>query len=627
MAPDDGTTGDAAHPDLVALGRAVPDMLIVYAADGRLVHVNDLVVQRFGYATRAEALAAPPDAHAGARMDVAEAAARVARAAAGVAQDFLWTCRDRAGVEFPCEVRLRRFSVRGDPLVLAFLRDRTEQVRAEDALRDSERRYRAMFERNQAVKWILDPADGRILDVNDACAAFYGWTREQMLRMRVTDINTAAPDEVKAQMARAKTEERVHFEFRHRKADGTVVDVEVHSGPIELDGRTVLLSIIHDISAKRRMEEQLRTAAKMEALGRLAGGIAHDFNNLMTVVVGNSALALKELPPDSPVRAYVADVAAAGSRAARVTRQLLAVGRRQVLTPRVLDLNRVVADAVAMLRHAVPATTELALDLRAEPALVRADADQLEQVILNLVLNARDAVSGRPRGRVVLRTSAILQGDERRPHVRLCVEDDGVGIPASSLPHVFEPFWSTKGGEDGSGLGLATVYGIVHQSGGRVSVQSVVGVGTTFCVELPAAGADDRTPAPLRREGSGGGETVLVVDDDALVLRLAGLMLRAEGYRVLAAGGAAEARATAAAHDGPIHLLLTDVQMPDERGDALADALRAQRPGLRVLFMSGYAFDAALPDRVVDGATEFLPKPLTPETLAAKVRALLDASR
>lgn len=635
-------TVDAAnhqHEQLLqAVYDAMPDMILVHDTSGELIEVNASTCRGVG-ANKEEIAARGLWNVMGAMVDIDEAYERMARAVEGEEQDFEWTGRRLDGREFPAEVRLRRvpaFDRPGEYNVLALVRDITERKRAEEALRASEERYRAMFERNTAMKWIIDPADGRILDVNAAAASFYGYSRDELLQMRVTDLNIAPPDEVAAQMGRASTEERVHFYFQHRKKSGEVADVEVHSGPLRLDGRVVLLSIINDVSERRRLEEQLRVAHKMEALGRLAGGVAHDFNNLMTVVIGASAHVAAQLPEGSPLRQQVSDIEESGRRAARLTQQLLAVGSRQVLSLRTLDLNAALLHSSSMLRHVLPPQIEVVRELAAQRPFVRADPDQLDQVLLNLVVNARDAMpSG---GRLTLQTANVELAQPARDtgelppgaYVLFVVQDTGVGIPPARLSQVFEPFYTTKGGDKGTGLGLATVYGIVKQSGGHISVESTPGVGSRFRILLPAAKAPATAEELARLEPAAtprprGSETVLLVDDDDLVRKVAGMMLSSQGYNVLAASDGEGALHLSASHPGPIDVLLTDVLMPQMGGDALALELRAQRPDLRVLFMSGSTNNTVLPRQALGARVGFLQKPLTPDALAAAVRELLGA--
>ena len=381
---------------------------------------------------------------------------------------------------------------------------------------------------------------------------------------------------------------------------------------------------LRDAAARRErahLEDQLRQAQKMEAVGQLAGGIAHDFNNLLTAILGFCELLLEEMAPANPSRADLLEIQTAGVRAAGLTRQLLAFSRRQVLQPKVHDLNVLVADIEPMLRRLIAENIALTVSLDARHALIRIDSTQLEQILVNLVVNAGDAM---PRGgRLTIETAD--RDDASR--VALIVRDDGVGMDEATLRRIFEPFFTTKGVGKGTGLGLATVQGIVTQSGGDVAVESEPGRGTTFTISFPlttdaAAGAPDAASAPVV---PGGSETVFVVEDDAAVRHLARLTLQRNGYRVLEAGSPREALAIAGASTEPIHLLLSDVIMPDSEGPPLIDRLRTGRPGLQVLYMSGYTDDRIATHGVLDEGTPFLHKPFTPVALAQKVREVLDA--
>jgi signal transduction histidine kinase/CheY-like chemotaxis protein len=387
--------------------------------------------------------------------------------------------------------------------------------------------------------------------------------------------------------------------------------------------------------ALRRTEGQLRQSQKMEAIGQLAGGVAHDFNNLLTAITGYSEMLLADVPPADPHRRGLEEIRKAADRAAALTSQLLSFSRRQLLAPRVLDLNEVVTGMDPMLRRLIG--EDIILESIPAPGLGKALADphHLEQVLVNLVVNARDAMPA--GGRLTIETANVdldatylsrQPHAKAGPHVMLAVSDTGCGIDPQALPHIFEPFFTTKEKGKGTGLGLATVFGIVSQSGGHVTAYSERGKGTSFKVYLPRiaetdAVPPDRTdghPAPLH--GSG---TILLVEDEEAVRTLAAALLRRFGYDVLEGAGGPEALDLAAGHGGPIHLLVTDVVMPGMNGRQLAERLRASNPALRVLYMSGYTDNAIVHHGVIDRGVSFLQKPFTPESLARKVRETLDA--
>ncbi len=382
-------------------------------------------------------------------------------------------------------------------------------------------------------------------------------------------------------------------------------------------------------AARRQLEAQLLQAQKMEAIGRLAGGIAHDFNNLLTVITGRSEMMLVRLPPDHPLHRDVSLVLKTAERAAHLTRQLLAFSRKQVLAPRVLDLNGVVAGMTAMLRRLIGEDIELVTQLSPDLWGVKADPGQIEQVILNLAVNARDAMPG--GGRLTIETANVdVEALQDRlphaagPHVMLAVRDTGHGMDVATRARIFEPFFTTKEPGKGTGLGLATVYGIVQQSGGQICVDSAPGAGASFVVYLPRAeeAAGPAPPVAAATAPRGGTETILLVEDEEDVRELAVDILGEAGYRVLAAADGHEALRIAAGADA-IALLLTDMVMPRMSGRQLADALVPGRPGLRVLYMSGYAGTAAGRDTLQEGAP-FLRKPFTPAELLGRVRAVLE---
>jgi signal transduction histidine kinase len=386
---------------------------------------------------------------------------------------------------------------------------------------------------------------------------------------------------------------------------------------------------------RKEAEAQFHQAQRMEAVGRLAGGIAHDFNNLLTVIRGYSALMLRHLSPESPLERYVEEIQKASERAAQLTQQLLAFSRRQMLAPRVVNLNEIIRGLSTMLRPLLGETITLVTVL--DPALgaVKVDPSQIEQVLLNLAVNARDAM---PEGGTLTIETTNVQVDEAMAsqhgtlqpgsYVLLAVSDTGHGMDAHVKAHLFEPFFTTKGPGKGTGLGLATVYGIVTQSGGTIWVYSEPGQGTTFKIYFPRV--VDLLAEPLHAESkppelTQGTETILVVEDEGAVLELARESLTQAGYRVLLAQGAPEALAQSAQYPGPIHLLLTDVVLPTMNGQALAEQLLRARPGLKVLYMSGYSDNAIVHQGLLDEGVPFISKPFTPEALTQKVRQVLNA--
>lgn len=385
---------------------------------------------------------------------------------------------------------------------------------------------------------------------------------------------------------------------------------------------------------RRNLEEQFLQAQKMEAIGRLAGGIAHDFNNVLTVITGYSGLWLERLPPGDPLREDIEKIHVSAERAVSLTRQLLALSRQQIIQPRVIDLNIIITNLNRMLRRLIGEDIELITTLDADLGRVKADPGQIEQVIMNLVVNARDAMP--QGGKLTIATAHVdaMETSARRhsdappkPYVMLAVSDTGCGMDADTAAHIFEPFFTTKDPGEGSGLGLSTVYGIVKQAGGHISVDSAPGRGTTFNIYLPRVEDEvrqiEKPESPLA--SFCGKETVLVVEDEALVRSLVRTVLQPYGYHVLEAKDAHEALLLCERHVGPVHLLLTDVVMPNMSGPELARRLAPKHPDMKVLYMSGYANQALTGDDASAEGVAWLQKPFTPEVLVRLVRNLLDA--
>ena len=502
-----------------------------------------------------------------------------------------------------------------------------------DALRRSEEKYRALFDA-VPVGLYRSSADGRVSAANPAMAHMLGFPSvESIIGVPAVDLyqDPAARAALLDRLAREGSVRGV--EITLRRPDGGLVQTLV-SARATLDdaGRVVQIEgTAQDITARARLEAQLRQAQKMEAVGQLAGGIAHDFNNLLGVIIGYSELLLRDVAAMPAAKHRLTEVKTAAERAAALTRQLLAFGRRQVLQPRVLDVNAVVREAEAMLARLIGEDIDIVADL--DPALgtVKADPGQLEQVVVNLAVNSRDAM---PQGGMLTIRTRNVELDaahaQRHPgtaagaYVALEVADTGHGMAREVLDHVFEPFFTTKELGRGTGLGLATVYGIVTQTGGHLEVESEVGRGTTFRVLLPRADAPARVAPPVASPPRGG-ETILVIEDAAPLREMVQEILQEAGYAVLSAANANEALATAGAHAGAIALVISDVVMPGLSGPAVAARLRGLRPGIRVLFMSGYP-DESIGQRgaALDPSTHFLQKPFTADSLTRKVREVLD---
>jgi len=509
------------------------------------------------------------------------------------------------------------------------------RLNAEGALREAHDHLQAVINSSPLAIYTVD-ADGAVRSWNPAAETLYGWSAAEVIGSPLAMI---APD----QANHAEIRERVFrgeslrgIETTARKTDGTPVTVSLAAAPLHnASGRVAgTMLIAADLTEMRRLEVQYRQAQKMEAVGRLAGGIAHDFNNLLTAILGTTGLLLEDVGLDPRTRLDVQEIEKAAKRAAGLTRQLLVFSRQQVLEPRILDLNAVVRDVERMLGRLIGEDVELHTKLAAAVGAVQADPGQLQQAIVNLVVNARDAMpSG---GRVTIETADVdldsHQPDARTPtpagkYVLLAVHDTGVGMDAATKARLFEPFFTTKEPGRGTGLGLATVYSIVKQSGGYIWAYSELGHGTTFKIYLPrVADTPEKGALPTPATLAVGSETVLVVEDQAEVRELTTRILEARGYTVLAAENAGDAMQVAEHYLKRIDLLLTDVVMPGVNGRELALRLGAQRRDIKVLFVSGYTGEAIRRHGLLELGAAFLQKPFSPDSLARKVRDVLDAA-
>jgi two-component system cell cycle sensor histidine kinase/response regulator CckA len=516
-----------------------------------------------------------------------------------------------------------------------FFRDITERKRADDALRESEERYRDLVENAHDIIYTHD-LEGNYTSINKAGERITGYTREECLALNLAA--TVAPEDLPKtrEMLRRKIvgEKVTAYDMVIIAKDGHRVAVEANTKLVYQDGVPVgVQGIARDVTERKQLEEQLRQSQKMEAIGQLAGGVAHDFNNLLTAINGYSSLALQRLEDGHPIRSYLEEVKKAGDRATNLTRQLLAFGRKQILQPLAINLNGVVADMNKMLRHLIGEDIVLTAKLDAGVGKVMADPSQIEQVLVNLIVNARDAM---PRGGNLTIETRNVELDEQYgskhvgvapgKYVLLAVSDTGEGMSEEVRHRVFEPFFTTKEKGKGTGLGLSTVYGIVKQSGGNVWIYSEPGRGTTFKVYLPQAESEKLELGEKVVEAApcGGSETILLVEDEEVVRGLARRILEQAGYSVVEASKGDEALRFCAEHAAEVDLLLTDVVMPEMSGKELADRLKPKYPELKMLFMSGYTDEAIVHHGVLDSSVEFIQKPFTPAALVTKVREVLD---
>jgi PAS domain S-box-containing protein len=510
-----------------------------------------------------------------------------------------------------------------------------EQEQTAEQLRATNETLRAVIEGAPLAIYALDRA-GVVRMWNPAAERMFGWSAGEALDRSHPAVPAQAQAEFQATLARHfRGETIVGYETRRQRNDGTLIDVVLSTAPLrDASGAiTGVLTLAADVTEQRTLEDQFRRAQKLEAVGQLAGGIAHDFNNLLTVIIGRSQLLLARADIEGRVRRDIDLILTTATRAASLTKRVLAFSRKQVLEPKVLDVTGVVSGIMPMLERLIGEHIELVF--RPAPALgrVHADPGQLEQVIVNLVVNARDAMPD--GGRLTIETAnASLDEDYARrhvgarpgAHVMLSVTDTGVGMDAATQARIFEPFFTTKEPGKGTGLGLATVYGIVKQSGGSIWVYSEVGHGSTFKVYLPQLSHETRDPTePAVSTAERGTETVLVAEDDDEVRTIARDTLQAYGYTVLEARRPADALLIAERHTGPIRLLVTDVVMPQMSGPKLAERLRGIRRELRVLYMSGYTGETAPLGAAAGAGVGFIAKPFTPDALARKAREILDA--
>jgi two-component system, cell cycle sensor histidine kinase and response regulator CckA len=545
--------------------------------------------------------------------------------------------RDGTGIEmsiYAAPLRREDGSISG---ALATVADITERKRAEEALRRSEASLAHAQRIARLGNWDLDLVRNE-LRWSEQIYPIFGFVPGQ-----VDDLSTAfwssvhpADREAVREAVRATRQHARPYDVEHRivRPDGSERIVREQAEVLlnEAGSPVWMIGTVQDVTERRHLEEQLRQSQKMEAVGRLAGGVAHDFNNMLAVINGYSDLLLSTTAPSADSRVHLEQIRLAGERAARLTRQLLAFSRKQILAPRVLNLGEVVAGMDQLLRRLIGEDILVTTSCQAGLGQVKADPGQVEQVVMNLAVNARDAMPHGGHLPIETRNVRFGEHDPSLPagvdpgrYVLLAVRDTGLGMDPETLSHIFEPFFTTKGVGEGTGLGLATVHGIVQQSGGHVLVESQAGKGTTFRIYLPRCdeaaeeAATEEAPAAPHR----GSETVLLVEDEPLVRKLVQDVLRMSGYEVLVAASSQHALELCAQHSAPIDLLLTDVVMPHHDGPDLAGRIRALRPETRVLFMSGYMDDLVVRHGGLPAGSAFIEKPFKPSMLAQKIREVL----
>lgn len=521
----------------------------------------------------------------------------------------------------------------------ALERELSDRLLAERALADNEERYRALFEYAPDAILTLDVESMRFVEANQNALGLFGLERGALFQLSLSDLSpemqpdgSQSEDVIRLKIAEALAHGTAPFEWTHRTASGKEIACEVSLA--RMPGPRALLRVsVIDVTRRKGLEEELRQAQKMEAFGLLAGGVAHDFNNLLTAIMGYADMAMRRNDPEYFLKA-MRSIYSAGGRATALTRQLLAFSRKQVLEMRSISIADEIVDLSEMLRRLIGENIELTTKISPDLWPVRADSSQIQQVLVNLVVNARDALPNGGRIDVRATNSSVSHHDATAgsmplaagDYVRLAVSDNGVGMCEEVRRRIFEPFFTTKEVGKGSGLGLSTVYGIVRQHAGHISAESAPGGGTTFTVLLPRAAEAPRTKA-TEPEATGGLERILLVEDEEAVRDLANQILSSHGYQVIKCASPSEAIAVAERESGRIDLLLSDVIMPSMNGLELFDRLRQIQAGLPALFMSGYSDDVLAKSGAIDGGLPLLQKPFSVNALLAKVRECLDAAR
>ena len=612
------------------------DGITILGSKGDHVYANSAFARMMGFAS-AEAMLGKPWQEVYDARDVALLEDRIRES---LKQLGKWSgqvsLRRQEGTRIPLEMTITAMPQEG---IVCVARDISERLTAERARSETEAKYKMFVEQVAAVSYIAEVGlHGEWLYVSPQVEAIFGYSQEEWLASSEQWMRFVPEEDHPVIHAAEETcvkGKRFQAEYRLKRKDGQ--DIWVSDTAVIVPGsesHPLMEGIIVDITERRLLEDQLQQARRMEAVGRLAGGVAHDFNNLLTIIKGYVELALNRCVGQTELRGNIQQIGDASERAVTLVRQLLAFSRKQVLKPKVLDLNSIVLSMDKLLRRLMSENIAMKTLVGKNIGAVKADPSQIEQVILNLIVNARDAMP--EGGKLLIETSNVELDSNFAPergavipgtYVMLSVTDTGVGMSADTLAHIFEPFYTTKGSSRGTGLGLSTVYGIVKQSGGHVSVQSEPGKGTTFKVYLPrvegAVHAAPAAEAPDSITGQGK-ETILLVEDEPAVRELTSMVLGERGYSVLEAKDPEDAVRLARKHGAEIHLLLTDVVMPGMSGHDLAKRLTAEHPNLRVLYMSGYTYDIFAENGTLEDGLSFLQKPFTPKVLAQRVRETLD---
>jgi two-component system cell cycle sensor histidine kinase/response regulator CckA len=618
---------------LAAIVECSEDAIIAADLDGKITDWNAGAEKMFGY-SRSEAagmpvsIITPPER----RNEPPQILAKIRKGAGVRNQETLRMKQDGKPVHVSLTVSPIRNQAGRLTGSAAIVRDITERMEMEAALRRSEANFRSVIE-NSPYGALRTLPDGRILLANPAVVRMLGYSSESdLLSLNMTtDIYRQAADRARIieQSRNSEYVKDIEVEWKHRNASSIMVRFSSHIVKNQAGEIDHFDLMVQDITKQRNLEDQLRQAQKMEAIGRLAGGVAHDFNNLLGVIIGYSELALDQIEPASAVRGQVEQIRRAGERAGALTRQLLAFSRQQVLDTKTLNLNAIISDMAQMLLRLIGEDVELQTKLDAELHSIRGDQGQIEQVIMNLAVNARDAMPHGGKLMIETRNVTVEEDDLQRrtpmvpgDYILLTISDTGLGMDTDTQTHIFEPFFTTKAQGKGTGLGLATVYGVVKQSGGYIWVYSEPGVGATFKLYLPRVPEELQTNRPSDGiDSHQGSATVLVVEDEASLRTFTCTLLQNKGYTVLEAGSGDEALALAGQYKRPIHLLLTDVIMPGMNGPVVAEKLASLHPEAKVLFMSGYT--GFVSRGLIDPHAVLVSKPFTREDLLHKIKQVL----
>ncbi len=619
------------------LFESAPDAILIMEADGeragRIVAANQAAAAMHGY-TVPEIL----DLNIAVLNPTVNAPPFNGRMPRILAGDWIKeeiTHQRKDGTIFPVEIHAGLMELEDRKYILAFDRDISERRQGEEALREAHQAQQSLIQASPLAIFVLDP-EGRVRMWNPAAVRMFGWREEEVLGRPLPTVPKDKLEEYQGFLKRILSGESLTgLELRRCRKDDSPIELRVFTAPL-YDAHEQITGIMvmnADITESKRLKEQLLQAQKMEVVGRLAGGVAHDFNNLLTTITGYSELVLNFMDEDDPLRQDVAEIRMAGERAASLTRQLLAFSRKQLLQPKVLDLNLVMDNMGKMLQRLIGSDIDLVITPDTALGRVMADPGQIEQVILNLAINARDAMP--QGGRLTIETANVdLKKSYTRghmdlqpgPYVTLTISDTGSGMDPETKSHIFEPFFTTKEIGKGTGLGLSTVYGIIKQSGGHIAVHSEPGKGAAFQIYLPRI---DRAVEPVSQaakstEDYSGKETILLVEDEDGVRQLVSTVLKRHGFTVLESRHGAEALQLCSRHQGPIHLALTDVVMPVMGGRELAQQLQPLYPGLKVLYISGYPENPGLHQHLAGQEIYYLQKPFETQGLLQRVRNLLD---